>query len=341
VKRAALLPPLLLLLRLGATAAAEPAQSHVIRMATVAPDGSEWSKSFKAMNKELETATQGRLRIKVFYGGIAGDEVESAERVKRGQLDGVISGGMLCERVMPSMRVLRFPGLFQSRDESFYITHELEESLAAEAHKNGFTLLGTAGVGPDMIFSRKPLRTMKDISRARLWAWDLDQTATAVRREMGWVVVPLPLSDAARAFDDDRLDGFYAIPSAVLAFQWYTQVRYVTDLRASYLVGCTMVSDRAMDALPQELQKALRLAMNGLVHRFENLGRRLDKKLLEGLFQKQGITVVPVSDSLRSEFFTAARSARERMGTQLVSRELMERVLNMLADYRAEHAPKP
>ena len=320
------------------SASAEPnAQTYVIRVATVAPDGSEWAKSFKGMQKELEAATSGRLRMKIYYGGSAGSELESRDRVLRGQLDGVVSGGMLCERLMPSMKVLRIPGLFQSRDESFYVTHELEETLEAEAHQAGFTLLGTSGIGPDMIFSRRPLRTMDEIVKTRLWVWDLDDTASMIKREMGWTPVPLSLTAAARAYDEGKIDGFYAIPSAVLAFQWYTQARYIIDLRASYLVGCVVVADRAIDALPVDLQKAFRLVNNGLVHRMENLGRRLDKKLLGGLFQKQGLQLVPVSETVRAEFFASARAARERLGAKLVPREIMDRVMKLLADYRAEH----
>ena len=40
------------------------------------------------------------------------------ERVRKGQLDGVASGQFLCEAAAPSMRVLRMPGVFQSRDEA-------------------------------------------------------------------------------------------------------------------------------------------------------------------------------------------------------------------------------
>ncbi len=44
-----------------------------------------------------------------------------------------------------------------------------------------------------------------------------------------------------------------------------------------------------------------------------------------------------MSDQFRAEFFDAARSMRERMGDKLVPLALLQRVLGMLADYRAEH----
>jgi hypothetical protein len=46
---------------------------------------------------------------------------------------------------------------------------------------------------------------------------------------------------------------------------------------------------------------------------------------------------VPVTPAFRAEFFEAARVAREKLGDQLVPRALLQKVMSMLADYRAEH----
>ena len=51
------------------------------------------------------------------------DEFAVAERIHRGQLDGIVSAGSLCQQVAPSMRVMKIPGLFQSRDEASYVTN--------------------------------------------------------------------------------------------------------------------------------------------------------------------------------------------------------------------------
>ena len=72
----------------------------------------------------------------------------------------------------------------------------------------------------------------------------------------------------------------------------------------------------------------------------EELGRKQDEELLGGLFAKQGLKAVPVSASFRAEYFAAAKVARERMSDRLIPRELVEKVLRMLADYRIEHQQK-
>jgi hypothetical protein len=65
--------------------------------------------------------------------------------------------------------------------------------------------------------------------------------------------------------------------------------------------------------------------------------RASDDQLLSSLFARQGLKTVPLSEAFRSEFFEAARAARTRLGDKLVPAPLLNRVLQVLADYRAEH----
>ena len=67
----------------------------------------------------------------------------------------------------------------------------------------------------------------------------------------------------------------------------------------------------------------------------------MDDALLGGLFKKQGVIPVPPSESFRAELFAAERWVRERVAGQFVDRQLLDRVNQMLADYRAEHGGRP
>jgi hypothetical protein len=90
-----------------------------------------------------------------------------------------------------------------------------------------------------------------------------------------------------------------------------------------------------MARLPTAYQTALREAGAQLHERFEEVGRRTDEQLLGGMFQKQGLTVVPVSEAFRAEFFAEADKARAQIATRYVSSELLARVAQLLADHRA------
>ena len=326
---------LLLLALVPATAGGEP--RHVLRLASVAPEGSAWAREFATFVNEVERGTGGAVKVKLFLGGVAGEELEVGERIAKGQLDGTLSGGILCTQIAPSLRVARIPGVFQSRAEAIHVSSELMPDLRTEAQAAGYDLIGVAGIGNSVIFTRTPVRSMADLRKVKLWRWRDDHVAFLTNREMGLKLEGMGLRDAAKAFDDGAVDGFYAVPTATLVFQWYTQVSYMVDLPGDYLLGCLALRTSAMDALSIEHQKVVRTAGAALSVRFDEVGRRQDKALLGGIFQKRGVKKLPVSDKFRAEFFQSARSARKRLGDKLVDRVLLDRVLRLLADYRAEH----
>jgi TRAP-type C4-dicarboxylate transport system substrate-binding protein len=317
----------------GAAGAAEPI---TLRIGTVAPEGTGWAREFHAFGRYVEAEAKGALRVKLYFGSVAGDELEMGERVRKGQLDGVATGQFLCQAVAPSMRVLRLPGVFQSRDEARDVVARLQSTIDAEAATRGFVVLGAAGLGPDVFFTREPVRSLDDARRLKLWRWDVDDVGIAASRDMGLSIVPMKINEARRAYDDKGIDGFLAAPSAALAFQW-SSASYVTDLHSGYIYGCLVFGERQFQRLPPELQAAVRAGAARMLIGIEELGRKQDDQLLGGLFAKQGLKTVPVSAAFRAEYFAAAKAARERLTEKLIPRELLERVLRMLADYRIEH----
>jgi len=315
---------------LGVSARAET----VLRVGSIIPEGTSWARTMRAFAREVDGGTSGHVKIKLYFGGIAGDEMEELDRMRRGQLDGAVSGGMLCERIAPTYRVMRVPGLFQSRDENAYVLTRLKPDLDKEMLEQGVVHMGDAGVGPSIVFSRTPVASMSDLRAHPLWVWDADDPLKVFLPLMGFRVHAAPIAVAAREYDEGKSDGFVTPPMAALGFQWSTQVRYYTDLRITFISGCLVFTSRAYDPLPQEAKRLLVVATARAQKTFEDTGHKMDDDLLGSLFQKQGLKRVPVSESFRAEFFDAARAAREKVTGSYVPEKLVQRVLSMLADFR-------
>jgi TRAP-type C4-dicarboxylate transport system substrate-binding protein len=312
---------------------------RVIRLATVAPEGSGWAREVVTFVRAVENRTKGAVKIKVYYAAKAGDEIEVKQRIEKGQLDGTLSGGMMCADVMPSMKVLRVPGAFQDRGETNYVSSQLAPRFAKEAKANGYALLGTAPLGASTIFSRVPIKTLDQLRKLKTWRWDLDHVAITLNKNMGFTIVPMDLPEAGPAFEKGQIDAFYAIPAAALVFQWYAQAPYIIDLPGDYLIGCLLVKSKALDQLTESQREIIRSESATLAVRIDDLNRRQDDELVgaNGIFGRQGNKPLPVSAKLRAEFFEAGRRARENLDERVVPKDLIKEVMTMLADYRSEH----
>jgi TRAP-type C4-dicarboxylate transport system substrate-binding protein len=312
------------------------AETATLRLATIAPEGSAWARELAAYARDVQSGTQGAVRIKIYYSGIAGDEFTVLDRIKRDQLDGAVASES-CMHLAPSMKVTRIVGLFQHRAESAYVMTRLKPLLDKEFLESGFVNMGEATLGPEVLFTRQPVRTLAELRATPLWVWDLDESLRMQAQAMGLKIVPRPIESATRAYDEHATDGFIAVPTATLAFQWSAQAHYLEDLRFSYRNGCVFYASRAFDALPIDAQRYIRSANAKLRARIEDLGRVQDNQLLGGLFERQGLKTVPVSARFLSEFFDLARDVRTRLDDRVVDKRLIQQVLAWLADYRAEH----
>jgi TRAP-type C4-dicarboxylate transport system substrate-binding protein len=315
----------------AATAHADPALT--LRMATIVPDGTSWARELKALSRAVEAETYDELHVKWYFGGVAGDDVSAAERVLRNQLDGIGSGGMLCERLSPTMRAAHM--LAETRDEMFFLLGREQKAMEEEFRKAGYVFTGAGGIGPDVLFTRQPVRSLDELKRHKLWVWSLDDVSRTIYSAIGLEIVSLPVAEAYRAYEDHGTDGFVAIPAAALAFQWSAQARYVTDLRMGFVAGCILVAQRVFDSLKLHHRDVLRSAIAKLQLRWEDLGKVQDDALLNaGLFARQGLQPLPPSDPFRRAYREAARDARAKVASTLVPPSVLAEVQARLDEYR-------
>jgi TRAP-type C4-dicarboxylate transport system substrate-binding protein len=309
-----------------------------LRIGTPAPKGTAWARDFEDFRRDVQKGTNGDVDVKIYLGGVAGTEMEMRDRMEKGQLDGVVSGGPLCSKIMPTMRVMYIVGLFQSQEQTTYVLSQLKPTLEAEAHTAGYRLLTNASVGPIIIFSKNPVASMDDLKSTHLWSWDLNEPVIQMASQMGVNLVPMGLDEAAPAYDAGKTNGYTATPSAALAFQWFAQTKYLTNLPLGYLEGCLVAREQSLDQLSPDDQNAVRVAAAALGVRIDRDSERMTETLVGGAFQAQGIQQISVSEKFAADFYAAARDARDKLGEKLVSKDVLGKVMTMLADYNAEHA---
>jgi TRAP-type transport system periplasmic protein len=309
----------------------------LLRFAAVSPDGTPWARELRAFARDTELATSGRVAIKWYFGGVAGDEIQALDRIKRGQLDGN-AGASFCEHLAPSLRVTRVLGLLQDARELRYVLHKLRPAIDKEFAAAGHVPLGVDTFGRVILFTRQPVHTLADLRKQRLWVWIADDIGAQMFAKMGVPVVRTPLTEAARAYELGKHDGFSAIAIGALAFQWSARAAYYSDLTTAMLPACITVTQRAFDAIAPLDREAMKAAAAKLAVRIGDQGTAQETPLIETLFPKQGLKLIRATAAFRQEFLEAARKARDGLNPSAVPRELIDRTLGWLAESRA-HTP--
>jgi len=122
-------------------------------------------------------------------------------------------------------------------------------------------------------------------------------------------------------------------PLACIALQWFTRVKYMTDVPITYGFGAMLVSNRALKKVSAEDIRILKDLADKYSQSLVAKTRRQNVEAID-LIRKEGVEVLSVDPEVSRAFFTVGRSAwRDGVG-DLYPAELLERVSSTVEEYR-------
>ncbi len=312
-----------------------------IKMATLAPRGSDLMKIMEEMDAAVRKATDNSVEFVVFYGGVQGDETEVLRKIRMGQLHGGSFTGYGLGQIVPEVRVTEIPYVFWNTDEVNYVRKKLQPYMDKRFEEAGFIVLGWSNVGFVYNFSKVPIVSLDVARQQKWWMWEGDPLSKAVFDAFGIHPIPLSFTEVMTSLQTKMIDAASTTPYGAVAFRWYTRFSYMDEYPITNVLGATIVSKRIWKRIPKEYQKKILKLCPGFFARIQQYSRVQNKKSIKVL-KKSGIKVVPFNpdDATREFIFNAAKKARESLVGKIYSRELLDRTLALLAEYRAAHPEK-
>jgi TRAP-type C4-dicarboxylate transport system substrate-binding protein len=305
-----------------------------IKFATVAPEGSTWVNAVRALHEDLGKETDGRLGLKIYPGGIAGDELDVLKKIRIGQIHCAAFSGVGFGQILPMVRVLDLPFLFRDDGEIDRV-HDQMQAFFAEAFRNrGFELLAWAEVGNVHLFSKRPIRSVEDLSGLKVWTWTGDPIAKATMAAMGVNPIPLAITDVNTALNTGMIDTVYAPPLGALALQWHASLDYMTALPLVHSTGAVLISSRALKKIPGDLTDVLRTRFAEAMRALTVQLRAQNEEAVK-LVRESGLTVMPLPTGADLDAFYAVhdRVAKKLTG-EVYPKEVLDRVYAILETHR-------
>lgn len=326
---------------LATTSIAAPAKAAAatsIKFATLAPEGSAWMNVMKELDAELQEKTGGKLKFKMYPGGISGDEKDVVKKVRIGQLHAAGFTGVGLGEIAPEVRILDAPWLFRDDSEADYIYKNFDKELTGAIEKAGYVLLGWTELGRVYVFSKDPIDGPESMKKAKMWVWEGDPIAQAAYKALGVSPIPLSVVDVMSSLQSGLIDAVYGPPMGVVALQWFTKCRHIYSLPMADSAGAVLISKRFFDSLPADHRRILREASAKHLRRLTLISRQENEKALETL-QKQGLklSAKPTPEALK-RYQDLGRLARRELVGKLYSAQLLDQVEKALESLRDEKA---
>jgi len=327
---------LALTLAVAGVLASAPARADgtELRIATLAPSGSTWSKKLAKASEDIKEKTEGRVALKWYEGGTQGDERDFVRKMGLGQLDGAAVTSVGLSMIDESIRVLELPGLFESVEELDYVADKMWPRFQAEFKKKDYILADRGEVGWVYVLSKNEIKSIANLKSAKAWLWGDDTIVKALYKKLGVPGVPLGVPEVDAALTSNRIDACYTSPLAAVALQWSTKVKYRTDLALFYSMGATVLTKKAFEGLTPADQKTFLDRMKKSGNDIRKAVRK-DNADADKSMARAGVKVTPFAD--KAEFQKQAEGVWTDLAGKVYPKELLDQVLKYRDEYRAKH----
>lgn len=290
-----------------------------IKIAVLAPEGTSWANSLKKMSKEIKKTTNGEINIKIYYGGISGDESDVIRKIRVGQMQGGFFTGKTLGEIFGDTRVVEIPFTFyQDRVKAWRTVGKLESYFSQGLEKKNFINLGFYEIGQVYIVSTKKIRNMNELKGIKIWSWEGDQLVKAMVDSIGLVSVPLALPDVLPSLSTGIVDAAYAPPLGIMALQWHTKVKYLVDYPVAFSIGALLIDKRFWVKISTQNQVLIKKIAKKYIKE-TNLQTVNDNIATLNIFKQNGIEFVKFPESDLNQSKPMRADVIRRLKNKLIS----------------------
>ncbi len=310
------------------------AQAQTLKIATLAPEGSQWVKDMRAGAKEIAERTDGRVKLKLYAGGVKGNDNKVLRKIRIRELNGAYFTATSVQDLYPDINIFGMPFLFRSEAEVRHVREKIEGQVKQGLLDAGFESFGIAGGGFARLMSGKPVQSLADLSREKVWVPEGDPISYEAMVAMNLSPVTLPVTDVLTGLQSGLVDIIGSPPVAALVLQWHTKVKYVTDLPLVYTIGFLALDKRAFAKIQPGDQLIVRQVLEEVNEVIDEANIKDNKAALAAL-ENAGLKFVKPDPEAAEQWRAKVMQAnREMAGKGLVSAALFEEVEALLAEYR-------
>ena len=309
--------------------------AQVIKLAVVMPEGSTWTNTIHEFAKAIKTQTDGQVKFKVYAGGISGDESDVLRKMQANRIQAAGFSGVGLGMVLPEIRILEAPLLFDNYAELDYVKEQLFADFEARFEAKGFVLLGFAEAGFVYVFAANDIKTDDGLKRLKMWVWKGDRVVEGFLKAFGITTYPLHIADVNTGLETGMIDAFYAPPLAAVAFQWHSRARYILDFPWANSTGALLMNKQAFAKLSPENQTILKRLVKEYAARLVALTRQ-DNQAAITVLKNAGIEfVAPTADQVGTFQKSAQDYYQDRL-LQIYPEDLCNNVRRLLENYRSK-----
>ena len=305
-----------------------------IKIATLAPQNSEWAEKFQKGSIEIQERTENRVKLKFYWGGAQGNAKKILQKIKIRQLHGGTFSPTDFQELYPDLNIYGLPFLFKDFDEVDYVRDRVDNQLEQGFKNLGFNTYGFAGGGFAYILSNEPIREYEDLKNKKIWLPQGDLISYEAMKSLNLLPVPLPMTDVLTGLQTGLIDIVAIPPVVALALQWHTKVSYITRVPVLYAMGFLAIDSKIINRINTDDQKVLNEVINRIYSEVDSNSQQDSENAYEAL-SKIGIQEIQFDGDEYQKLTDLLEEPTKKMANDgFYSLELFNEIKMYIHDFR-------
>ena len=306
------------------------AKSVKIKLGTFAPKETFWVKDLNKMGNEWKKLTNNKVRLRIYAGGVAGDEPAMASKLRAGQLSAATFTVLGLQDFMPETLVFSTPFLFKNDGEVRFVMNKILPDLEKRFEAKGYKVLHWATLGWIYLFSKEKVSTPDELKTLKLFIDSPE--GSEVYEKAGFQSEQFSRQNLLKNLSIDMVSAYTAAPIYSLANQWFGVAGHMMDYPISPALAATIVKMDKWEAIDPKYHAAFLKAAQDISENAEIQVLKFDQEAKKLMVEKN-LIINPLTNEQKKVWQNAFIEAYPVI-QNMVSKLLFEKVVQLLAEYR-------
>jgi TRAP-type C4-dicarboxylate transport system substrate-binding protein len=304
-----------------------------LKVATLAPEGTELADILKGMKEKIKKRTQGRVELVTYLGGVMGNDHDVIKKLKLGQVHLGAFSTLGTRVVCPESKVLAvLPFRLDSYEELDKAKALIGGRLKSYAERHGFQMLAILEQGYNQLYTKTtPVRSPHDAASIKVCTWD--DVGGEILQAIGTRPIPISEVESIPALRSGMLDATPGPAVWVLGTQTFTLLKYVNFPKWYTSIASVAMTKKGYESLARQLSKEDFEGLLGLIKEIEPVvvrkAREVEEKSLAA-FQEYGMEVVKLTPEEYANFRQATSKVPDRFVGKDFPKELLDEVMQVV-----------
>ena len=304
-----------------------------IKVGSAAPARSPWDKALRELGREWKRISNGTVNLKIYAGGIAGNESDTIRKMRFGTLGGAVLTNVGFTNLNEEVYVMNTPFLIGSDEELNYVLRKMKSFFNKGIEEKGFKVIIWSIAGWLNFFTEKPVYYPEDLKGQKIsFSTGMPRMLNAWKKS-GYHMVPNDLKDLMMGLQSGMVNAFFLPPLIAGSGQYFPLAPNMCTLKIAPLIGGMVVTSKVWEKIPEKYRQEMMEVTQRISDRLDKEIIKIEKETIEEMI-KHGLKINDVPEDAIEKWKGAANKGMDELIGKAFSKETYDIVINYLKDFR-------